>query len=820
MRFPRQRPTHLSQPMLRWIIPLVLMSVALWIGLIVRQGLPPVRAQETTFGPQLFLIEGDLNFPAAADVAIHTQLHGSPMPQFIVSGDAADRAALSAAGFTVTLLDADTRGQVYYFIEAQSDPARARAEAVRFGQVRYANETSLLLALPAAQEKAMIETLPAAGIAISAIPPQRLPTPVSPTPLALPRAVAETDPLVESLLPLITTEGLANRIRQLSGEVPVTLPDKQVTFSTRYTFSPRIADAERFLYEYHKALGLNPSYAAWTYGSYSGRNVIVDLPGVDNPERIWVIGGHFDTNSTGDPYTSAPGADDNATGVAVTMRIAEILKEYQFRDTIRFVYFSGEEQGQWGSLRYAESLRQAGAQIQGYINLDMIGYDGNGDRVVELHTGSESSNPNSNALAIQLIDASNRYGQGLSFERKTDSASRFSDHRSFWDNNYAAFLVIENFFDDVIPRDRNPYYHKTTDRISAVDLTYVQRIGRTALATIAELAGIRADDAPTSTPTATRTPTPTPTATATATATTDDGPPTTTATPTATPTATTVPVGCQNLIQNGGFEDGAAAGWTRFSSVVTSTSVHSGDYAIRAGILDSETNRTLYSTFYQLVTIPSWPATVILSYWEQPHGSGDGVDLREVRLLNANNTGTIAVLDSDTSAGTGEWRQRTFDLTAYRGQSLRVYFNVYNNGSGGRLWSYVDEVELLACSNETPTPTTTATATPTSTGTITPPAHDSYLPYIVKEEAPTATMTPTATPTTDDGPPTATPTATATATETVTPTPTTDDGSPTATSTPTPSVTPTETSTETPTPTATETPTATPTATATEIPPG
>ncbi|MBX2999475.1 MAG: M20/M25/M40 family metallo-hydrolase, partial [Caldilineaceae bacterium] len=464
MRFHRQRTSYLSKSILRLLVPLLLMGGILGIGLIVRQGLAPVRAQDATFGPQLFLVEGDRPLAATMDVAIHTQLQGSPLPRFIASGDEGDRAALSAAGFSVTLLDADTTGKVYYLLDAQSAPQQARAEAIRFGEIRYEDEQVLLLALDAADEKAMVETIPAVGIAISAILPQRLPTPDALTPLVLPRDTAATDPLVESLLPLMTTQALADRIRQLSGEVPVTLPGGQVTLNTRYTFSARITDAERFLYEYHKALGMNPSYAAWTYGNYSGRNVIADIPGVDNPQRIWVIGGHFDTNSE-IPYTSAPGADDNATGVAATMRIAEILKAYKFRDTIRFVYFSGEEQGQWGSKHYAASLRQAGAQIAGYINLDMIGYDGNDDRVVELHTGSESSNPNSNALAIQFINASSRYGQGLKFERKTDSASRFSDHSPFWDNNYAAFLVIENFFDDAIPRDRNPHYHKSTDRL-------------------------------------------------------------------------------------------------------------------------------------------------------------------------------------------------------------------------------------------------------------------------------------------------------------------------------------------------------------------
>ena len=45
---------------------------------------------------------------------------------------------------------------------------------------------------------------------------------------------------------------------------------------------------------------------------------------------------------------------------------------------------------------------------------------------------------------------------GLNFESKSTTASRFSDHSSFWDKDYASFLIIENFFDDTIVRDRNP----------------------------------------------------------------------------------------------------------------------------------------------------------------------------------------------------------------------------------------------------------------------------------------------------------------------------------------------------------------------------
>ena len=112
-----------------------------------------------------------------------------------------------------------------------------------------------------------------------------------------------------------------------------------------------------------------------------------------------------------------------------------------------------------GQQGLCHALRQRGEHVIGYLNLDMIGWDGNGDRVVEIHTGS---GPKSNALGTEFLNR-DRYQLGLVLNARRTTASRFSDHSPFWDNDYASFLVIENFFDDAIARDRNPYYHNTGD---------------------------------------------------------------------------------------------------------------------------------------------------------------------------------------------------------------------------------------------------------------------------------------------------------------------------------------------------------------------
>lgn len=649
------------------------------------------------FGPQLLLltvVDSTTLLALPSGVQLHAQIDNTSGKRFIASGQQAQ--LTPAATLTVQLLDPDTRGKAYYFVDATAPKATQHAAAI--GQLLYQDAAQLLVAVATAQETALVTTLPAAGIAIAALPPAPLAWPPrAGEPLrAASAAVTAADPLITGLLPLLTEADLKTLIDELSGEVSVTIGGNAITLNTRYTFATRIQDAERYLQQSYTQLGLAVSYAPWTYGSYSGRNVIAEMPGVEHPERIWLVGGHFDSTSD-NPYNLAPGADDNGSGTAATLLIAKILRDYTFADTIRFVHFSGEEQGHWGSIVYARDQKLKGAQIMGYINLDMIGWDGNGDRVVELHTGS---GPKSNTLGTAFISVNERYSQGLTVERKTDTASRFSDHSSFWDQDYAAFLAIENFFDGEYVRDRNPQYHKTGDKVTLVDLNYVARYGRVALATLAEEAGLRQPDPnATATPTRTSTPTPQPS-----------------------PTATALPTGCVDLIANGGFE--GSGGWsfgpTSAQAKLVTSVAYTGTRSLLMGVPSTASNVTAHSSAYQTVVLPNTAQQLLLRYWEQPGGNSDGADYRETLLLNTS-FGAVATLERTSQAITdGAWRERTFDLTAYRGRTLVLYLNVYNNGSGSQLWRYVDQVALLACTGSTATPTPTVTPTATLVATVEP----------------------------------------------------------------------------------------------------
>lgn len=666
--------------------------------------------QDVPFGPTLFLLDApDGAWPPALPptAVLHAPLDEATT-RFVASGAAGDLALLQNAGQVVQLLDADTVGNVYYLADAQADgAAEAAAQA---GELLYAGAQVLIVATTPAQELALLDALGAQGVAVSLLSTKALAPPTDENMVAEAAGSAEAapDPAVAAMLTKLTESDLRSFVDRISGQTAVTVGGTPVTLATRHTLSARVRDAERYVYEYYAGLGLDVAYASWAYGSYSGRNVVAEVRGSTNPEKVLLVGGHLDSQSQ-TPYTLAPGADDNATGTAATMLMARLLRDYRPAVTVRFIHFTGEEQGQWGSKVYAAALRQRGEQVIGLINLDMVGWDGNQDRVVEIHTGS---GPKSNSIGTAFLERNTRYAQGLTFERKTTTASRFSDHSPFWDNDYASFLIIENFFDDATPRDRNPYYHDTGDLPLRVDFNYVARIGRVAMATLIELGGYNIGAGPQ--------PTPTPL------------PPT----PTPTPTATPAPNSCANLVTNGDFEVTAAwsFGSTPFPSGYVTSPVYSGARALRQGIPSASAAKPAHSSAYQRITLPAnAPTPVTVRWMQRTGGAADGVDYREALLLDTSYR-YIARLERNAAAGNDTWTARTYDLSAYRGRTLVLYFNVYNNGKGSQMWNYLDRVVVGSCTTSASAGEPLATPTPTpAPAAPTDAASHLFLPALEKQ---------------------------------------------------------------------------------------
>jgi hypothetical protein len=190
--------------------------------------------------------------------------------------------------------------------------------------------------------------------------------------------------------------------------------------------------------------------------------------------------------------------------------------------------------------------------------------------------------------------------------------------------------------------------------------------------------------------------------------------------PTYQPTLTplpTLPSGCTtNTIQNGGFEtDGFwIFGDTPVKASYSSTVVHSGLRSARLGIDPSMAptfkNVDSFSSVRQPFQIPIEASIAQLRWWSyygtqetQTDSPGMGQDKQEVVLLKPD-LSTVAVVSS-VRRNNNAWIEQMVDLTPYLGQSLLLYFNVYNDGNGQVTWQYLDDVAINVCFPAvTPTP--------------------------------------------------------------------------------------------------------------------
>jgi len=146
-----------------------------------------------------------------------------------------------------------------------------------------------------------------------------------------------------------------------------------------------------------------------------------------------------------------------------------------------------------------------------------------------------------------------------------------------------------------------------------------------------------------------------------------------------------------------------------------------------------------YSTAYQTISVPASAAATALTFWYRPGTQATAGDFQRALLLRPTDYSAIVTVMRVLEGG-DTWRQATFDLIPYRGQSLVLYFEVYNDdiSAGPRAWMFLDDVSVQACTGQTPSPTTTwtptlawtPTATPTQTAVSVVGAPRAWLPLI------------------------------------------------------------------------------------------
>jgi hypothetical protein len=250
-------------------------------------------------------------------------------------------------------------------------------------------------------------------------------------------------------------------------------------------------------------------------GGVMVEDVLGIQPGRD-PDRVIIIGGHIDSRVTDvmDATSDAPGANDDASGVALVLETARLLSKRTFDATIIYVAFSAEEQGLWGAELLADTAATRGWQVSAMLNNDIVGNsigqggvrDANRVRVFSegirasedlpqqqrrRGEGGEDDGPSrALAKAIDGIAESIPGGFDVVIDRRPDRFGRGGDHEPFLKRGYPAvrFSVGAENWDaqhQDLRTEKGVVYGDTIDRM---DFAYLAKVTAINAATVARLA--------------------------------------------------------------------------------------------------------------------------------------------------------------------------------------------------------------------------------------------------------------------------------------------------------------------------------------------
>ena len=265
-----------------------------------------------------------------------------------------------------------------------------------------------------------------------------------------------------------------------------------------------LEQARLYVHDTLRSLGYSMEEQRFNDSGDEFKNVIATRRGTRSPDRRVLVLAHFDTVS------ASPGADDNASGIAVLLELAAIFSRLSFEKTVQFVGVNLEENseegtsgtGTRGSRALATRAKKEGWDIEGVLVLESVAFAGESARQtvpagLPLEVPQQGDflaaigNERSRGLVQGFAQAVLRYevslpvvpmvvpGNGEGIFRDT----RRSDHAPFWDRGYPAVLLTDttNF--------RNPHYHQPSDTLETLNLAFAAEVCKATAGMMADLAG-------------------------------------------------------------------------------------------------------------------------------------------------------------------------------------------------------------------------------------------------------------------------------------------------------------------------------------------
>ncbi len=285
------------------------------------------------------------------------------------------------------------------------------------------------------------------------------------------RAKISTDPFIENILNLISSTNIEKYVTTLSN------------FNNRHSKSENIHKVAKRLKDELTDLGyVDTSFHEYSQDGYNLKNVICNKKG--SADDIILLCGHYDTilkQNLEDIVSRAPGANDNASGVAALLEIARIVSTLNIKRGIQFAFFSGEEQGLWGSTHYAQHVKENNTNLHAVVNMDMCGETGflSSNKIANIdvddgQTGAVSSNNEASMnLGLKMESLADTYTEIDTVFDPIDA----SDYMPFEARGY---VCIGAYDGSALPN--NPHYHSDTDVLANLNINFLTEVTKMVLA--------------------------------------------------------------------------------------------------------------------------------------------------------------------------------------------------------------------------------------------------------------------------------------------------------------------------------------------------
>ena len=283
-------------------------------------------------------------------------------------------------------------------------------------------------------------------------------------PVASTKTAGPHDPKTDALIAQLDTERMKTQLTKLVG------------FGTRHATSPTFTQVLSYCEGEMTALGYTPVRQSVRVGGKESFNLIWEKKGITDDAVL--VTAHVDSINQNLFGKLAPGADDDGSGTVGTMELARILAKESPKQTVRFILWTGEEEGLYGSAQYVKRLTAADkAKIKGVVQMDMI--------ATQNGTDAPGVTIEAAPLAQPMIDGLAQAGATYTkLAVKISLHPTDSDHVSFIKAGVPAVLLIEA--NDAANRSM----HTPKDALDKIDWALMKSILTMNLAYVASVAGI------------------------------------------------------------------------------------------------------------------------------------------------------------------------------------------------------------------------------------------------------------------------------------------------------------------------------------------